>query len=89
MRSVLENLEGGGEHGGERLGGIESTGQAEPDQVDEVQRAGDNLESDLTSGLSEDVWGEEFGEGAHASHESVLIEYLASRTALLAGMLAV
>jgi glutamate carboxypeptidase len=27
------------------------------------------------------------GEGAHASHESVLIEYLASRTALLAGML--
>ncbi len=28
------------------------------------------------------------GEGAHASHESVLIEHLAPRTALLAGMLA-
>lgn len=28
------------------------------------------------------------GEGAHARHESVLIEHLASRTALLAGMLA-
>jgi len=28
------------------------------------------------------------GDGAHASHESVLIEHLASRTALLAGMLA-
>ena len=28
------------------------------------------------------------GEGAHAAHESVLIEHLASRTALLAGMLA-
>ncbi len=27
------------------------------------------------------------GEGAHASHESVLIEHLAPRTALLAGML--
>jgi len=28
------------------------------------------------------------GEGAHARHESVLVEYLAARTALLAGMLA-
>jgi glutamate carboxypeptidase len=28
------------------------------------------------------------GEGAHAKHESVLIEHLAPRTALLAGMLA-
>ena len=28
------------------------------------------------------------GEGAHASHESIEIEHLASRTALLAGMLA-
>jgi glutamate carboxypeptidase len=28
------------------------------------------------------------GEGAHASHESILIEHLAPRTALLAGMLA-
>jgi len=28
------------------------------------------------------------GEGAHASHESVVIEHLAPRTALLAGMLA-
>jgi glutamate carboxypeptidase len=28
------------------------------------------------------------GEGAHAGHESVLIEHLAPRTALLAGMLA-
>jgi glutamate carboxypeptidase len=28
------------------------------------------------------------GEGAHARHESVLIEHLAPRTALLAGMLA-
>jgi glutamate carboxypeptidase len=27
-------------------------------------------------------------EGAHASHESMLIEHLAPRTALLAGMLA-
>lgn len=27
------------------------------------------------------------GEGAHASHESVVIEHLAQRTALLAGML--
>ncbi len=28
------------------------------------------------------------GEGAHASHESILIEHLAPRTALLAGLLA-
>jgi glutamate carboxypeptidase len=28
------------------------------------------------------------GEGAHAPHESILVEHLASRTALLAGMLA-
>jgi glutamate carboxypeptidase len=28
------------------------------------------------------------GEGAHASHESVVLEHLAPRTALLAGMLA-
>jgi glutamate carboxypeptidase len=28
------------------------------------------------------------GEGAHATHESILLEHLASRTALLAGMLA-
>jgi glutamate carboxypeptidase len=28
------------------------------------------------------------GEGAHASHESVLVEHLAPRTALLAGLLA-
>ena len=28
------------------------------------------------------------GEGAHARHESVLVEHLAPRTALLAGMLA-
>jgi glutamate carboxypeptidase len=28
------------------------------------------------------------GEGAHASHESVVLEYLGPRTALLAGMLA-
>jgi glutamate carboxypeptidase len=28
------------------------------------------------------------GEGAHASHESVVIEHLAPRTALLAGLLA-
>jgi glutamate carboxypeptidase len=28
------------------------------------------------------------GEGAHASHESVVIEHLAPRTALLTGMLA-
>jgi len=28
------------------------------------------------------------GEGAHAAHESILIEHLAPRTALLAGMLA-
>ena len=28
------------------------------------------------------------GEGAHASHESILLEHLAPRTALLAGMLA-
>jgi glutamate carboxypeptidase len=28
------------------------------------------------------------GEGAHASHESILIEHLAPRTALLAAMLA-
>jgi glutamate carboxypeptidase len=27
------------------------------------------------------------GEGAHARHESVLLEHLAPRTALLAGML--
>jgi glutamate carboxypeptidase len=28
------------------------------------------------------------GEGAHASHESIVVEHLATRTALLAGMLA-
>jgi glutamate carboxypeptidase len=28
------------------------------------------------------------GEGAHARHESILLEHLAPRTALLAGMLA-
>jgi hypothetical protein len=28
------------------------------------------------------------GDGAHARHESVVIEHLAARTALLAGMLA-
>jgi glutamate carboxypeptidase len=28
------------------------------------------------------------GEGAHASHESILLEHVAPRTALLAGMLA-
>jgi glutamate carboxypeptidase len=28
------------------------------------------------------------GEGAHAQHESIVVEHLASRTALLAGMLA-
>jgi glutamate carboxypeptidase len=27
------------------------------------------------------------GEGAHANHESILLEHLAPRTALLAGML--
>jgi glutamate carboxypeptidase len=27
------------------------------------------------------------GEGAHATHESILLEHLAPRTALLAGML--
>jgi len=29
------------------------------------------------------------GEGAHARHESIVLEHLAPRTALLAGMLAI
>jgi hypothetical protein len=74
LRSVGEDLEGDGQDGGEGLGGIEGAGQAEPDQIDEVQRAGHETASDLSSGLSEDIRSEKFGKGPHASRLDLVLD---------------